>query len=230
MGTLKQFSLGLVLIGTGFGQSATSFNAGGPSPKHDLPQAVAVEVKAEAVAAVPTTASEAAAIASRYVAPEEMEAYLISMTSVFSAMKREKDPFGQYQDPDSKPKVQVAASGVTRPAPTKETPLTEIVGRLPITTIMPGEQSFLIGTRKVQLGQEVPLVWRGKTLRVKVTEVTSRLIAFRNVESGETGARTMDLMPVGMSIGNGSAEITAPGMVPDSPNAPIELESPEISP
>ena len=56
-----------------------------------------------------------------------------------------------------------------------------------------------------------------------ITEVTSRQISFRNQESGETAVRKLDMLPAGMVPGHNG--ITAPGMVLDRPNAPIDLEA-----
>ncbi len=212
MGTLNHLCIALALVGQGFAQSATRFDASAV-PAAGVPESVAsASQQPEVTVGTP----------SRFVAPEAMESYIETMVLVFSAMKREKDPFGQLQDPEAKPAV-IATPGLARRTAVQATPLSEIVGFLPITTIMPGERSFLIGTRKVTLGQEVPLVWRGKPLRVKVTEVSSTRISFRDAETGETGNRTMKLLPSGMSVGGGLKEILAPGMVPDRPNAPIEL-------
>ena len=52
--------------------------------------------------------------------------------------------------------------------------------------------------------------------------MNSRQIDFRNVENGEVASLKLNLMPAGMSPGNDG--ITAPGMVPDNPNAPIDLD------
>lgn len=169
--------------------------------------------------------STTSALPSRYVGDAELEAYLSSLSSNLIAGTCEKDPFGHYQDPDAKPIEKPTVSKVaTRAATFRATPLSEIVQLLTITTIMPGEKSFLLGTRKIKKGDEIPLIFRGKTLRIKVTEVTSQLIAFENIDGGETGTRTLAMLPQGMRAGNGTSEIKAPGMIPDRPNAPIELE------
>jgi hypothetical protein len=222
MGTLNHICIALAVAASAHAQSATRFET--RNAAHDELPAVVRPVKAKPALADTAAASIHAATPSRLVAGEELESYLESMVVVFSAMSREKDPFGQYQDPDAKPEVPIVTQGIARRVSAKATPLSEIVARLDVTTIMPGEQSFLIGSRKVKVGQELPLVWRGKSLRVAVTEVSSSRIAFRDVESGETGDRTMDILPVGMSIGNGQMKIAAPGMVSDRLDAPIELD------
>ena len=161
---------------------------------------------------------------SRQVGADELAPYVESVSSVLLMRKRATDPFGQLQDPDAKPVIKAPVAGaVKRAAPIQATPFADIVGMIVVTTIMPGEKRFLIGTRSVRQGDQLPLSFRGRPIRVQVTEVTSRQIGFRNLDSGETASRKLDLLPVGMTPGNNG--ITAPGMVPDRPNAPIELEA-----
>lgn len=227
MGKLNYICLGSVLVTSAFAQSAANFDtkiitpAAAPAPKL---------VKA----AKPLPEKEAAPstiLPSRYVGSAELDPYLASLSSAFLSKGREKDPFGHYQDPDAKPMVKATvAKATTRSAPAKATPLSEVIQLIPITAIMPGEKSFLVGNRLVKQGEELPLNWRGKSIRVQVTDVTSRVIAFKNVETGETGARKLDMLPPGMEFGNSSEKIKAPGMIPDRPNAPIELETGETAP
>ncbi len=224
MGKLKYICLGLSLLSPVCAQSAANFDTKIALPAEAVPK--------EAKSAKPTlikTVSAGPVLASRQVGPAELEPYLISLSSVFHAQGREKDPFGHYQDPEAKPVIKATvARASNRSAPIKATPLSEIVQLIPITTIMPGDKSFLVETRKVKQGDELPLIWRDKTLRVQVTDVTSRLIAFRNIETGEIGSRTLDMLPPGMKAGIDG--ISAPGMTPDRPNAPIRLDLGDASP
>ncbi len=220
MGKLNHICLGITLVSSAFAQSAANFDAKGTGPAASVPVSKS--------AASPAPGIEVAG-PSRYVGEEELEPYVASLVAVLHARGREKDPFGQYQDPSAKPVIKVVSSGVASRASVKATPLSEIVARLAITAIMPGEDSFLMGARRIALGQVIPIVWRGNNLKIEVTAVGSREIAFRNVETDETGLRTMDILPVGMSQG-GVTEIMAPGMVPDSPDAPIQLDPGEMNP
>lgn len=161
---------------------------------------------------------------SRQVAPAELESYVTSLSSVFSSRERVTDPFGQLQDPDAKPIIKTPIAGPTkRIAPVQATPFADIVRLIVVTTIMPGEKRFLIGTRSIKQGDQIPLSFRGKTIRVQITEVTSQQIAFKNLDNGEMASRKLDMLPVGMTPG--SRGISAPGMTLDRPNAPIELEA-----
>jgi hypothetical protein len=163
---------------------------------------------------------------SRLVDTADLAPYLESISAQFLIRGRVRDPFGKIQDPTVKPVVKApTTSGIRRTAPVQTTPFADIVRKISITTVMPGEKRFLIGTRSFKQGEQMPLNFRGKTIRAQVTEVTSQQISFRNLESGENATRRLDLLPAGMTSGN--HEITAPGMVPDRPNAPIELEAGE---
>jgi len=225
MGKLIYICLGVALVIPAVAQSAANFETSTTAP---------AEVPADAAdPAKPTPdpgAVAAIATPSRFIGEAELETYLSSQVSGFQAQGRLKDPFGHYQDPDAKPVVRISPTRIASRVSTKATPLSEIISRLEITTIMPGENSFLLGNRLVNQGQELPLVWRGKNLRVEVTGVTSSKIGFRDVQTGETGFRTMDILPVGMRIPDGRMKISTPGMVRDRPDAPIQLDSGEITP
>lgn len=214
MGKLTHILLVLILAPPAFAQSAANFgtpsNSNAPAGRTSQPPSK----EAGPVSATP----------SRFVGTSEMEPYLESLSSVFLIRGRARDPFGQAQDPDAKPVVKASvAPSVHRAAPILATPFSDIVRLLVVTTIMPGEKRFLVGTRSIKQGDQLPLTLRGKQIRVQVTEVTSRQIGFRNLDTGEVASRKLDMLPVGMIAGHQG--ITAPGMILDRPNAPIELDS-----
>jgi len=93
---------------------------------------------------------------------------------------------------------------------------------------MPGERRFLVGTRSFKQGDQFPISFRGRNITVEVSSVNSRQIEFRNVENAETASLKLNLLPVGMTPGTGG--ITAPGMVPERANAPLEIEAGDSSP
>jgi len=207
--------LGMVLGTSAPAQSAANFDTQIVSPE-SAPEKPGRKAGAEA-GPVSTTPS-------RNVGTADLDAYLASMSSVFLIKGRTRDSFGQMQDPDAKPIIKMSTPLATqRKAPIMATPFADIVGYLVVTTIMPGEKRFLVGTRSFKQGGMIPLTFRNKPIRVQVTEVTSRQIGFRNLDTGETAFRKLDMLPVGMTPG--SRGITAPGMVVDSPNSPIELET-----
>ena len=226
MGKLNYICLILMMVSSAFGQSAANFDTKIITPASPPPKVVKTPKPATEKEGKPSTT-----LPSRYVGAAEQEAYLATLSSVFLSGNREKDPFGHYQDPDAKPvpKVTVAKTS-SRAAPAKVTPLSEIIQLITISTIMPGEKSFLVGTRVVKQGEVLSLDWRSKRIRVQVTDVTSRLIAFKNAETGETGTRQLDMLPPGMRAGNGSEGIHAPGMIHDRPDAPIQLEAADPAP
>jgi hypothetical protein len=213
----------VVLTSSGFAQSATSFDT-----KALAPEAPAI---AESKSPSPESniVSPNVSIPSRKVGTTELESYVASLSSSFSIKQRTLDPFGMPQDPEAKPIIKAPVAGaVKRIAPIQATPFPEIIQKIVVTTIMPGERRFLIGTKSIKQGDQLPLLFRGKQILTQVTEVTSRQIAFRNLDNGEVAVRQLDMLPVGMSPG--SHGIRAPGMVLDRPNAPIELESGDTAP
>lgn len=180
--------------------------------------------KTEAV--IPNEGTPALNTPSRLISAESLDAYVALMTASFSIQSRDTDPFGLPQDPNAKPVVQNPVATATRRVPQLQaTPFADIIRLIVVNTIMPGEKRFLVGTRSITQGQQIPLTFRGRQIRVQVTEVTSQQITFRNIDTGETASRKLDILPVGMTPG--SHGITAPGMVLDRPNAPIELETSE---
>ena len=99
----------------------------------------------------------------------------------------------------------------------------EVIAKIPVTTVIPGEGRFLVGTRSFLKGDRFPVRYQTHTYNTQILDVTARTILFRNLENGETGSLTLDLMPQGMSKGNQG--ILAPGMQPARGDAPLELES-----
>lgn len=192
-------------------QSAANFNVRAPKA-------------APAAATEPQTNIKASDIQqSRYIKPEDLTGHIQALGSIFTIRKRVTDPFGQYQDPDAKPVIKPTMAKIKRYAPAQATPFADIVGLIKVTTVMPAEKSFLIGTRIIKQGDVIPLSFRGKSIKVEIAAVTSSTIEFHNIENGEQASVPLNLLPVGMTPGNDG--INAPGMVPDNPNAPIDLDS-----
>lgn len=208
----------VLLASTVHAQSAANFNTHALTPESPAPK------EDKTAKLIVKDAPPANTTPSRQIGPAELEAYVSSLASVFSSRVRATDPFGQLQDPDAKPIIKAPiASATQRIAPVQATPFVDIIRLIVVTTIMPGEKRFLIGTRSIREGDQIPLSFRGKEIRVQVTEVTSQQIAFKNLDNGDTASRKLDMLPVGMTPG--SRGISAPGMTLDRPNSPIELES-----
>lgn len=199
---------------TAHAQSPSNFEQGTPA---------AVPIAAPAMAATPAPAAPSAT-ASRNILQADLDAYFKSFSATFAIQSRDTDPFGRSQDPNAKPVIIAGPSkAMRRPVAVQATPLAEIVSLVSITTIMPGEKRFLIGSRSISQGQTLPLRFRGKQLRVAVTGISPHAITFKNLDTGETASRTLDILPVGMVPG--SRGIEAPGMVKDAQDAPIDLET-----
>jgi hypothetical protein len=157
-------------------------------------------------------------------AGEETEPYIRARAAIFSMRNRMTDPFALNQDPNVKPVVRnIVNNKPRRQAALPPTPLSEIVKEIPVTTIMPGEKKFLVGVRTFAEGDEFPLVFRGKTLRVRIEEVSAKQILFKNIANGEIGALQTDVLPPGMVAGGGNSRPS--GMISISEDAPLDLGS-----
>lgn len=219
---LFHVTMGIVLTSSVLGQSASNFDAKTVAPKATANKTA----KAPAPSPAAKEAGPVSATPSRYVGETDLDSYVESLAAIFSMRGRATDPFGQYQDPDAKPVIKTTvAKKQGRPAQIQLAPLSEIVQKIPVTTIIPREKKFLVGSREFKLGGILPATFRTKTIKLEIVSVTSQLIEFRNLENGETATLKIEILPLGMS--HGTRGITAPGMTPDNQNAPLELD--EIS-
>lgn len=218
--TVKLYALliSILFVTNTFAQSATSMAA-----SNSVSESSNIQKEAEDQNSGP------ASTPSRQISSAELGAYVESVSLVFLSKKRAFDPFGQPQDPDAKPVTKKIADGAPkRIMPTLATPFPEIVEKIVVTTIIPREKCFLVGTQSFKQGDQVPLVFRGKKIRAQVIEVTSRQIVFLNLDSGESATRKLDLLPAGMT--SGQQKDPAPGMTQDHSAIPIELESTDSAP
>ncbi len=158
-------------------------------------------------------------------AGQDIEPYVVARAAVFSMRNRATDPFGMYQDPNMKPVVRKPVSNLPSKlqAALPPTPLIDIVSQIRVTTIMPGEKKFLVGIRSFSEGEEFPLVYEDKTLRMKVLEVTARRIVFRDIAKGENATLETGMLPPGMIAGG--IEMRPPGMLETGDNMPLNLDS-----
>ena len=159
---------------------------------------------------------------SRFTLPEDRPGFISKKLSVLSIASREIDPFGQVQDPNSKPAIIKPTITNRRPTTLKRTSFTDIVDRIKINTIMPSEKRFLIDTRSFKIGDQIPVMYRGRKTMVEVVGVTSSRVDFKNTESGEVASVKLSLIPAGMKTGSGA--FSAPGMVTDKADAPLQLD------
>jgi hypothetical protein len=148
--------------------------------------------------------------------------YLKAVTANLAMRDRQLDPFGKIQDPEAKPSPTTPARPLVRAAPEPAVPLSEIVRLIKVTTVIPSERLFLVGTRSIKQGDKFPLNFRGKTTHVEVIEVASRRIAFRNGETGEIGILPLDLLPQGMTPA-GKEPAPPPTMEPLNASEPLIL-------
>ncbi len=159
---------------------------------------------------------------SRFIEPDNRPGFVTEKLAVLSMTSREYDPFGQVQDPEAKPAV-VKPTVTRRPTTLKRTSYAEIIQRIKINTVIPADKRFLIGTRSFKLGDEIPIMYRGRKTMIEVVKVKSSSVDFKNTETGEVASVKLKLMPAGMSSGKDGFK--APGMVKDNDNAPLQLDS-----
>ncbi|MEI6654037.1 MAG: hypothetical protein WCP45_04660 [Verrucomicrobiota bacterium] len=205
--------LGLILTSAAHAQSAPSSNSNPPKPAP--PPSVPGSVPVRDVG-LPTS--------SRY-AGKDLKTYVESLANQLAICNRATDPFCQPQDPNAKPVIKpTATKAIRRPTAEPPAPLSDIVNRIAITTVMPKDKRFLVGSRSITQNDKLPISFRNKLIRIEVTEVSARRIVFRNLDTGEVGIRPLDLLPSGMTPGNHN--IAAPGMILTRPNAPLEVDLP----
>lgn len=205
------------LCPSGFAQSDPPATAQTPPPK-DPPTNVGKTTTPAAKEVPPSDITQ-----SRYVVDADLDVYVNSLLSVFSMRGRATDPFGQLQDPNAKPVVKnTVAKPTRRVAPVQATPFADIIRLVKVTMVMPKEKCFLMGSRTIKQGDTLNLTYHGKSFRVEVSSVNSRQIEFRNLENSESASLKLNVLPVGIS--HGTRAITAPGMIPDHPDSPIELD------
>jgi len=188
---------------------------------------LAMTLISDAAPAAPPAAQtpQPAIVPSRYV-DTNTDAYILALSSRLASASRTTDPFGQVQDPAAKPAAtKVAKATVNKPTtgPAAK-PFGEIVKQIRVTTVMPSENRFLVGTRSLSAGDSFPLVSQGHRYQVKIIEVSAERILFRDLESSEDGELRLDVMPQGMS--RGLRGVLAPGMEPSKADAPLEIDTP----
>lgn len=219
-GALAVFTACLIFPQPAAAQSANNFDTKPIAPKEAAGKAKADNKKDTA----PPQASPAANLQpSRFVGETDLAAYVQTLSTVLTSRSRTTDPFGQIQDPDAKPVIRSTAPTKTRVTQVQTIPFSDIINKIKINTIMPGEGKFLIGTRSYKEGDHLTIIHRGKNITVLIASVKASRIEFRNVETGENAILKIELLPAGMTPG--SRGITPPGMVPSQLDAPINLDN-----
>lgn len=212
--------------GSAFAQSAEGFDLGdivaepsAPAPATGTP---AAEAKPQA---------DLASGPSRYAGSgPELAAYVDRFANSISIRKRTTDPFGRYQDPEFKAPEPKILNSKKVPTFKKEPPIpfSDVIAAIQVNMIIPSQKRFLVstpaGARSLKLGDVFPIqLPNGKRVRVQVKGVTSSAIQFINLDTGEKGVLKPGVMPQGMQ--RGTDGISAQGMQPDGPDAPIEIQA-----
>lgn len=152
-----------------------------------------------------------------------MDPYLAKMRAILAMNGRTQDPFGQYQDPNAKPVEPAPTTNVRRFTSAKPTSFTEIIGRIKVSTIMPSEDRFLVGSKSFKRGDRFDITHKGRSTKVEVVAVEALKIEFKNIASGEIASLKINLLPPGMQ--QGSDGISTPGMTADKKDNGIDVDS-----
>ncbi|MFK7851105.1 MAG: hypothetical protein AB8D78_09020 [Akkermansiaceae bacterium] len=154
---------------------------------------------------------------------KKIEPYVLERAAVFSMRNRAEDPFMLTQDTTVKPQEKKIAPRKprNRRAALPPTPLAEIVSLIRVTTIMPSEKKFLVGMRSFKESDEFSLKYKGKTMQMKVMEVTARKIIFQDLAKKESATLEMKMLPPGMIAGGD--KIQPPGLVSQDSTLPLLL-------
>ncbi len=200
-------------------QSAEGFDTSDLAPAEPAPAAATPKKADPAPASIEI-------VPSRY-AGDEIAAYVSTLAARLSIAKRETDAFGRYQDPERKvpePKILASTPNQRQFKLEPPAPFADIVAMLSVKLVNTAKQQFLIGDRMFKVKDVFPiqLTSNGKKYKVQVISVTKTRIVFRNLETGESGNLNLDMIPSGMSKGNGG--IRAPGVQIASEDAPIEVQ------
>lgn len=163
----------------------------------------------EAEQAAPSESSQSdESIPTRFLA-DNLDDHIATMRARLAINKQERGPFGLYQIPGKAP---IITGNFTKKA--RKTPFTEFINQIEISVINAQEKEFLVGARIFRLGQVFPIVRGGDKLSVQVVSVTPSKVLFKNLQSGETAARRLDILPAGISTAGGKIEIR--GVTPNN--------------
>jgi hypothetical protein len=186
--------------------------------------APAAEEKAPAKSSAGASAPASVEFKPSRFAGELVEAYTLARAAAFAMAGRTTDPFGLLQDPSVKPPPNRTPQGsVIRREALPPVALQEIIKLIRVTTIMPAERKFLVGTRVFRESDEFPINFQGRLMRMKVVQVSSSKIVFRNLDNGETATLSTGMLPPGMVPGKEA--IQPAGLVSPADDLPLDLGS-----
>ena len=143
-----------------------------------LPLASAVEVKP-----------------SRLVGPDQLKEQVTELSSRFAIGERSLDPFGQFQNPEAKEAVEQQIKKIQIDDGPRRFPFDQVVDRIPIAAVMPGQGEVMINGRLFKLGQEFPVRFKGRNFDVEIIKVRPGQVDFRNAKNGDVAVRKFNERP-----------------------------------
>lgn len=122
-------------------------------------------------------------IPSRMVGPDQVEQQIHAFSSRLAIAQRHVDPFGQTQNTEN---VKGGYTCELPPLPPQpQMPFAQVVDRIPVAALMPKEKRVMIAGKTYAVGQEFPVKFKGRDVKVEVLKVTGGAVDFRNADTGE---------------------------------------------
>ena len=178
----------------------------------------APELPKPAPGAVASPVKPSRGTASRFV-DTKIDDHILSLKRRLAINKQEQGPFGLYQIPGKTPIIATTHRKVVQ-----KTPFGDYINRIQISVINGQEKEFLVGARMFRIGQVFPIVSGGERISVRVESVDPSQVIFKNLQSGESAARKLDVLPAGVTAN--AKVFQVPGVTPTrrGEEAPLNLD------
>lgn len=154
-----------------------------------------------------------------------VEKFIAERKARFLINNHDMDIFGLMQDPQAQPAIlpELMQKKVEREqARPKSIPLKKVLTAMDISMIIPSSQKFLVGSRVVRRGEVLPVTFGKHALALRVENVQSDGVVFRNMETGELAKKVMRSLPKGIQRGTRSGGLRSI-MVKEGASEPLEL-------
>jgi len=120
---------------------------------------------------------------SRLIAEDQIGQYVDGLNSKLAIGVRQLDPFGQTQNTENVKGGYICELPPLPPQP--QMPFAQVVDRIPVAALLPKEKRVMIAGKTYAVGQEFPVKFKGRDVKVEVLKVTGGAVDFRNADTGE---------------------------------------------